>query len=100
MGFGQEFVIFALDNLIALFVYFIFFPMLLCSQICFLAEIGGVELIDKLRTEKIEYGNNDDSRQYTEQRIEESYFRTYFHVRIDRVDNVQAFMIYPNPTTV
>ena len=29
MGFGQEFVIFALDNLVALFVYFIFFPMLL-----------------------------------------------------------------------
>ena len=26
MGFGQEFVIFALDNLVALFVYFIFFP--------------------------------------------------------------------------
>ena len=99
MSFGQEFVIFALDNLVTLFVYFVFLPVLLCGQICFFTKVGGIEFIDKLCAEKIEYGNNDDSCQYTEQRIEESYFRTYFRTRIYLMD-VQAFMIYPNPTTV
>ena len=53
MGFGQEFVIFALDNLVALFVYFIFFPMLLCGQVGFFTQVRSIELIDVLRTENI-----------------------------------------------
>ena len=82
MSFGQEFVIFALDNLVTLFVYFVFLPVLLCGQICFFTKIGGIEFIDKLCAEKVEYGDNDNGCQHTEQRIEESYFRTYFHTRI------------------
>ena len=49
MGFRQEFVIFALDNLVALFVYFIFFPMLLCGQVGFFTQVRSIELIDVLK---------------------------------------------------
>lgn len=63
MGFGQEFVIFALDNLVALFVYFIFFPMLLCGQVGFFTQVRSIKFIDVLRTENIKYSNDDDSGQ-------------------------------------
>ena len=66
MGFGQEFVIFALDNLVALFVYFILFPVLLCSQVGFLTQVGSIELIDILCTENIKYSNDNDSRQHAD----------------------------------
>ncbi len=42
MGFGQEFVIFALDNLVTLFVHLILFPVLLCSQVGFLTQVGSI----------------------------------------------------------
>ncbi len=66
MGFRQEFVIFALDNLVALFVYFIFFPMLLCGQVGFFTQVRSIELIDVLRTENIKYSNDNDSSQHTD----------------------------------
>ena len=66
MGFRQEFVIFALDNLVTLFVYFVFFPMLLCGQVGFFTQVRSIELIDVLRTENIKYSNDNDSSQHTD----------------------------------
>ncbi len=66
MSFGQKLIIFALDNLVTLFVHFILFPVLLCSQVGFLTQVGSIELIDILCTENIKYSNDNDSGQHTD----------------------------------